>query len=334
MRRGRARSRTRWTRGRGDLVRGRLDLVSISLACVLWPGLAPAQTTGFNPADYGRAQLPSRQSTGDAAAYVETNKGAFEPVAELDRGDALAKLARPIGRIDVVLHNAKTGEDIGASCTGSLLPDDHVLTNHHCLPQEGDLRPVKASILMDYLTLDGKGSKRFELDPKPVEWSAALDYAIAGVRGRPAVEYGTVRIGGTPVAASRSLLVVHHPLGRPKVMSRFRCFAVRDQEAGPELRHHCDTLGGSSGSLLFDFDQMGIALHKEGGLDPTDPTSYNTATRMAALLAASPILRKAASQSSASAPTPVPGTSAAPPPAAAAPSGLAPGDMNAILRGR
>ncbi|GEL44814.1 hypothetical protein MEX01_54050 [Methylorubrum extorquens] len=291
--------------------------------------LARAQVVGFDPSDYGRAQLPLRQTTGDAVAFIDQNKGAFEPIAELDPKDALAALARPIGRIDVVLRNTRTGQTVGASCTGTLLPGDYVLTNHHCLPQAGELTPVKASILMDYLTLDGRGSKRFEIDARPAEFDARLDYAVAKAAGNPTREYGTARISGEAVPATRSMLVIHHPLGRPKVMSRFRCFAMKDQPGDANLHHRCDTLGGSSGSLMFDGSVAGIALHKEGGLDPTDPSSYNSATRLAAILKHSRILAEIAGEQVA----PVASTKA-PTPAPASSNVLDTNQMNSILRGR
>ena len=68
---------------------------------------ARAQSVGFDPADYGRAQLPLRQTTGDAATYVDRNKGAFEPIAELDPRDGLAALARPIGRVVQVQNSTR-----------------------------------------------------------------------------------------------------------------------------------------------------------------------------------------------------------------------------------
>lgn len=312
-------------------------------ACLLlalgMSGPAAGQSVGFDPADYGRAQLPLRQTTGDAAAYVDQNKGAFEPISELDPKDGLAALARPIGRVDIVLKNTRTGQQVGASCTGTLLPGDYVLTNHHCLPQGGEMVPVKASILMDYLTLDGKGSRRFEIDPKPVEFDARLDYALARVAGNPTATYGAAKLSGDAVPGNRSMLVIHHPLGRPKVMSRFRCFALKDQTDGPDLRHRCDTLGGSSGSLMFDASVAGVALHKEGGLDPKDTTSFNNATRLTALLGRSPILSKiaAAQGRPVAAADPAPRPNAANPvtaPAPAADGPLDPARMNAILRGR
>ena len=300
---------------------------------------ARAQSVGFDPADYGKAQLPLRQTTGDAASYVDQNKGAFEPIAELDPSSALAALARPIGRVDIVMRNETSGQTIGASCTGELVAGDYVLTNHHCLPQSGDLRPIKASILMDYLTLDGKGARRFEIDPRPVEFDPRLDYAIARVAGHPTGTYGSVQLSAEAVPGSRSMLVIHHPMGRPKVMSRFRCFALKDQAEGPDLRHRCDTLGGSSGSLMFDASVAGIALHKEGGLDPKDPTSFNSATRLSAILGRSPTLTRIAAAQGRPVAAADPGTgrggpAPAPQPRPATDGPLDPAGMNAILRGR
>jgi V8-like Glu-specific endopeptidase len=290
---------------------------------------AHAQTVGFNPTDYGRAQLPLRQTTGDAVDFIDRNKGAFEPIAELDPKDPIAASARPIGRIDVVLRNARTGQMVGASCTGTLVSGDYVLTNHHCLPQVGDLTPVKASILMDYLTLDGRGSKRFEIETRPAEFDAGLDYAVAKAAGNPTREYGMARISGEAVPAARSMLVIHHPLGRPKVMSRFRCFAMKDQPGDANLHHRCDTLGGSSGSLMFDGSVAGIALHKEGGLDPKDPSSFNSATRLSAILKHSHILSEIAGEQV----TPVANTKT-PRPSPASNTVLGTDQMNSIMRGK
>ncbi len=301
---------------------------------ILVASAAKAQTIGFSAADYGKVQLPMRQSTGDAANYIDANKGAFEPISELDPNDPLAALAKPIGRVDVLLHNKKTGEDFGASCTGELLAGDYVLTNHHCLPIEGDLTVVKASILMNYLTLDGKGTQRFDLDPKLVEWNPKLDYAIARANGRPTTTYGAVRIGAMKPGESRSMLVIHHPMGRPKVMSRFRCMVIKDQGEGNELRHRCDTLGGSSGSILIDSRMLGVALHKEGGLDPKDPSSFNTATSMASLIEASPILKAAAAALANQPDVAADSSSPQPPVTPMPPQGADTKTMNDILRGQ
>lgn len=273
------------------LARPRLANPCIASACALLlqfaSGAAGAQVAKFDPGDFGKAQLPTRQSTGDAARYIEENKGAFEPINELDANDPIVALARPIGRIDVVLRDRKTGDEVGASCTGTLLSGNRVLTNHHCLPVEGAFEPVKAAITLDYVTLDGKNARRFDLDPKPAEWDSKLDYAIAKAQGDPNAAYGAAVFKPAEASPGQSLIVIHHPLGRPKVMSRFRCLALREQADNVDLRHRCDTLGGSSGSLIFNARGEIVALHKEGGLNAGDASSFNSATRIGAIIAVS-----------------------------------------------
>lgn len=296
-------------------------------------GSGTAQVAGFNPSDYGKAQLPARQSTGDAATYIEANKGAFEPIGELDPKDPIVVLARPIGRVDVVLRNRKTGEEIGTSCTGSLLAGNHVLTNHHCLPVEGEFEPVKASILLDYLTLDGATARRYAIAVRPADWNVKLDYALAKADGEPNAAYGAVMLKSASGQSGQSLMVIHHPLGRPKMMSRFRCLALREQPDATELRHRCDTLGGSSGSLVFNMRGEIVALHKEGGLDPKDPSSFNTATLLASILADSVALKRIAATAASSGPSASPDRPKASGPASQTDQ-LDVKQMNDVLRGR
>ena len=115
-----------------------IGAMSLALA-----GPAAAQTMGFDPSDFGKVSMPRRQSTGDAATHIENNKGAFEPIAELDQRDPLARMAKPVGRIDILLKDNKTGKQSGAHCTGELLPGDYVLTTQHCLPQSGEMTPIR-----------------------------------------------------------------------------------------------------------------------------------------------------------------------------------------------
>lgn len=310
-----------------------LPVVVVVPVLGLPPGAARAQEAGFNAADYGKAQLPLRQSTGDAAAFIEANRGAFEPISELDARDPIAAMARPIGRIDVVLRYRNDGKEVGSSCTGSLLPDNFILTNLHCLPVEGEFEAVRASILFDYLTLDGKAAKRYEIGVKPAEWSAQLDYALVKAQGNPNALYGAVKLQFAPGAPGQSLMVIHHPMGRPKMMSRFRCLALREQPEASELRHRCDTLGGSSGSLLFNVRGEIVGLHREGGLDAKDQSSFNTATPFAAIVAQSATLKRIA----AAAQGPRPADQPQEPRASQAPAQaerLDTRQMNDILKGR
>ena len=76
-----------------------------------------------------------------------------------------------------------------------------------------------------------------------------LDYAILQASGNPTQKFGSIAITLHDVEPGESLVIFHHPMGQPKRMTRFRCLALKEQAAGPTLRHRCDTLPGSSGSL-------------------------------------------------------------------------------------
>jgi hypothetical protein len=269
-----------------------------------------AQVALFESADYGQAQLIVRQNTGDAAAFIAASEGgAFEPIFELSPNDRIAILAQPIGRIDVLLRDVKTDEQVASTCTGSLLGDGMVMTNYHCMPQDGEYEVIAASILMNYNSLDGTGSARFEVQPALIDWQEELDFAIARVDPAAEAQFGHVSIGVAPASEGATRVVIHHPLGRPKVMSRFRCLVLNDRAGPPVVAHRCDTLPGSSGSLLFDDRGVAVALHRAGGLDASDPTSFNMAIDMGMILQASSVL--AGSPAALSGANPDPATQAA-----------------------
>ena len=53
-----------------------------ALILALWAGTAHAQMAMFDAADYGKAQLPACERTGDAACYIAGREGgAFESIA-------------------------------------------------------------------------------------------------------------------------------------------------------------------------------------------------------------------------------------------------------------
>lgn len=258
-------------------------------------GAALAQTAErpflYDARLYGKVQIPIVESTGNASAYIATHKGAFEPVQELLTDDALRQLSRPIGRVDIVVQR-ENGEQVMGTCTGTLLAGDYVITNHHCLPQKGEAKVVKASIVMDYLTQGGEGSKRYDITVPPEEWNEANDYAVAKVEGNPTAAYGYARLSATQATPGEGMIVFHHPLGRPKMMTRFRCLAMRQQPDETILRHRCDTMPGSSGSLLINNRFETIGLHFAGGLNPNEETSFNSAMRLSFLVQQSALLKR------------------------------------------
>jgi len=296
-----------------------------------------AQEARFEPGDYGKDNLPVRQNTGDAAAFIAASEGgAFEPIVELSPNDRMAALARPIGRVDVLLRDKTTGEQVGSTCTGSLLGGGLVLTNDHCLPQEGGYEVLEASIVMNYNTLDGASAARFAVDPVTVESSFDLDYAISRVDPAAEQQFGHISIGLVSPEDGSARVVIHHPLGKPKVMSRFRCLVFTDRAGPPVVAHRCDTLPGSSGSVLFDERGVAVALHRGGGLDPADPSSFNMAIDLAAILGVSQVLGSTPAVTEVASAAPPPDTAQSGTPVVApteANGALSTDQMNDILKG-
>jgi V8-like Glu-specific endopeptidase len=251
---------------------------------------AQAQVAMFDPRDYGTANLVPRQSTADSNTFIAAQSGgAFEPIGALRTDDEIRRVARSIGRVDVVLRE-DSGREVMATCTGTVLPRGFVLTNHHCIPVTGAHKPVRASILMNYLDQDGRESRRFDLSVTPTESNEKLDFSIVSAQGDIS-EFEGVQLSDAPVQPGQSLVVIHHPQGRPMVMTRFRCQAFSEQPEQSALRHRCDTLPGSSGAMILTSSLRGVALHFGGGLQPGDERSFNLSTRVSALAGASPAIR-------------------------------------------
>jgi Trypsin-like peptidase domain len=274
------------------LKRSLLAMCSVIAAAAVMQANAPAQAqvAMFDADNYGNANLLRRQSASDADAFISQSGGAFEPIGLLRADDEIRKVARSIGRVDVVLRE-DGGREFLATCTGTLLPHGLVLTNHHCIPVSGPRKPVRASILMNYLEQDGRDSRRFDLSVTPTDSNEKLDFSIVSVQG-DTTGFEGINLSDAPVQPGQSLVVIHHPQGRPMVMTRFRCQAYADQPDQNALRHRCDTLPGSSGAMILTSSGLkGVALHFAGGLQPGDERSFNLSTRITALVEASPAIR-------------------------------------------
>ena len=268
----------------------RLAGTAVALVALASSAALGQQPVVFKASEYGRANLRINESTGNVSGFFAVQKGAFEPLNMFPANDPIRLAAKPIGRVDVLVK-LPSGEEGVETCTGALLAGDFVITNHHCLPQSGGKRPVKASIVMDYLQADGAGSERFELTLKPDDFNEARDYVVVKVSGNPTAKYGFVRLTSTAADPGQPMMIFHHPMGRPKVMTRVRCFAMPSQPDKQVLHHQCDTMPGSSGSLILSNRGETLALHFSGGLSADDATSYNIAVRMADILANSSILQ-------------------------------------------
>lgn len=212
------------------------------------------------------------------------------PLNQFDENDYYRVLAKPIGRLAVEFLNGKS-----AYCTASLIADDLLLTNAHCLLDSSGNNVARAGLLsMGYLTAGvTDGGEQFLVDMKrPVEVGfpgpdGKPDYAILRVEtGQPGSRWGKVKLSVSAPGARSSLVVVHHPLGFPMVVSAGgECRSARASEA--DVYHLCDTQPGSSGAPVYSLGSSEVvALHyRKAGI------TENAAVRLDRLLAVSDTLR-------------------------------------------
>lgn len=193
-----------------------------------------------------------------------------------------ARLAKAVGRI---LVNGSAG-------TGSLISEDLVLTNHHVI---GSSEEAKNAVIQFQYEFDENGS------PLPVKTyrvselitaNRALDYSIVRVENNPGETFGYVNIDPhtNPVIGSEENgypVIVQHPQGGPKKVALTDNHLVNI--SAPFFHYTTDTMGGSSGSLVFNQKWIPMGLHHAGrrtGYDDMGrPTAENEGILMSAIVA-------------------------------------------------
>ncbi len=243
-----------------------------------------AQDLLFPANQFGNANLRPNQSLGGNDSYIQSQKnGVFEPLSEFNEGDIFRKQSRPVGRLSMLVRG-KDGSEGVATCTATLVSDDRLLTNYHCIPGfEGTV--LKAIIHLGYLRQDQDAVDSYPVDIDPLNADAGLDFSLLHVEGNPGQKYGHVEVVPARVEPNSSLVIFHHPAGLPLRLTRFRCKAYPGAAYnGHVFRHRCDTLGGSSGSLVFDNSHRVVALHHSGGLTGDSQSSFNAGTSIQAIL--------------------------------------------------
>lgn len=181
---------------------------------------------------------------------------------------------------------------VGSRCTGFLISADTLITNEHCVNSV-------ASAQGAYATFDAEAgvseSMRETVDCSEFLGSdAALDYALLRCQTRPGDRHGVVTLSAAVPANGDAIYVVHQNCD---YYANANCSPDKKVSVGnivgvdsEEYSYDADTLGGSSGSALFDGNNHVIGLHHVGvGGDQMGRGQYNRAVRMNRLL---PVLQQ------------------------------------------
>jgi len=148
--------------------------------------------------------------------------------------------------------------------SGFLINDDLLVTNHHVLP---DAETASAAIAEfnyegSYDGLEVEKDPR-ELDPHTFWTSVGDDLAVVRVNGAPGKVYGAITVGDATVAVGARIAIIQHAGGQAKQVAMGHNAVVFSSTKC--VQYLTDTLGGSSGSPVFDREWRLVAVHHAGG---------------------------------------------------------------------
>jgi len=179
-----------------------------------------------------------------------------------------------------------------ATCTAFVVGARLILTNQHCISSDEE----RESALVDYnydhdgsLTTGARVATIVATDP-------GLDYTLLELAADPPAGIGRAYFApatfqwNTP-PAPHPLVIVQHPSGEPKQVSMADCQLAGMDRVGvrrndkSDFGHKCDTLGGSSGSPVMDWDSgLVVGLH-HFGFQGGSPDPVNQAVAFQRVLA-------------------------------------------------
>jgi lysyl endopeptidase len=180
---------------------------------------------------------------------------------------------RPVARLLAVSSSGSRS----VRCTGWMVRgrnDNTLITNNHCFSTPSAVRSIEAQFNFQTTTCTGttnaattsyRGNALLRTVGMP------LDYTLATLMGTPEATWGELIPLGRAPRVGELIQVIQHPSGLPKKIGHWensnqtsRCDveSLRDTQ----LRYSCDTLGGSSGSVVLAAGtNTAVGLHHLGG---------------------------------------------------------------------
>lgn len=155
---------------------------------------------------------------------------------------------------------------MGSRCTGFMITEDILMTNQHCIPSSSYARGVTANFKHE------QGVNKTDIESFDcsvfVGNDSALDFALLKCQGKPGLKFGIVTLTDSVSSVGSSIYVIQQNCD---YYSKSDCDWTKKFSQGQitklesEYTHNADTLGGSSGSPVFDSStHKVVGLHHAG----------------------------------------------------------------------
>jgi V8-like Glu-specific endopeptidase len=209
----------------------------------------------------------------DEREHIYRYEGQFLPVVDRVQG-AVAKLS---------IIKTAGGRQIREVCTGFLIGDDMLVTNEHCVADDQTCQATKVIFGFTYNTIgQTPGLEQYDCQ-SVMAVDVPLDISVLKIAQKPGMRWGTLALAAEDVLADQPLFVLQHPLGEAKQISEAGCAVFEPVSSGrsgqTDFAHLCDTLGGSSGSPVFNAAGEVAGLHHWGRMVVGRYSGSNRAVR-------------------------------------------------------
>lgn len=182
----------------------------------------------------------------------------WKTISQLESDNPFKKISKIVGNIDIVSSRNR--------CSGFLIAENIVMTNYHCVSKAEDVVGLKISFNFED-TVSYEDVVFYDCNDF-IGGSRVYDYALIRCSGNPSKGRGQANLEVRPLMMDENIFVIHQNCDYflDPICKRTKKYSpgkTIDFIAG-KYHHSADTLGGSSGSPMFNQDGKVIGLHHAG----------------------------------------------------------------------